>query len=170
MQLSSCGLQAAAFQLSVWRQEMQVVSCGVSGRAAVPRLSPAVAGLTAAAKTKKPAPTMSWAFRRDDAGFVEEEDDMVVLRRRIHEVRAAECYRRPPAGWAAWEKEWYEHGSYDASVRELVGALHAFLLRRRPAVAVGLLAAAALGVPASALLLAGHLLDAARGLASSLHH
>jgi hypothetical protein len=99
-------------------------------------------------------------------GLVDEE--MLVLRRRIHEMRAAERNWEPPEDWAAWEKEWY--GTYDADVCDLLGALQAFLIRSRPGVGVGLLAALALAVPASAFVLVTHLLDASRAIISNLHH
>ncbi|KAG8053597.1 hypothetical protein GUJ93_ZPchr0001g31895 [Zizania palustris] len=112
--------------------------------------------------------------RRDDAefsvggsgsgsgGLVDE--GMIVLRRRIHEMRAAETagWAEPPADWAAWEKEWY--GSYDADVCALVGALQTFLMSSRPGVGVGIVAALMLSVPATAFLLLSSLLHASQAL------
>ncbi|KAF8772194.1 hypothetical protein HU200_006035 [Digitaria exilis] len=117
-----------------------------------------------------------WSSRRDDdAEFVSGgggggmvDEGMVVLRRRIHEMEMAERSWEPPEEWSAWEKEWY--GTYDADVCGLVGALQGFLLSSRPAVGVGILAVLALAVPASAFVLASHLLDASRAIVSSLHH
>ncbi|KAL6848272.1 hypothetical protein ACP4OV_022400 [Aristida adscensionis] len=123
---------------------------------------------------KKPAASSaavraSAASRRrgdgDGAGTVDE--GMAVLRRRIHELRAAECGLEPPEGWAAWEKESY--AAYDASVCAIAGALQELLLRCRPGVGVALLAAVALSVPASALVLAAHLIDASSAIVSGLH-
>ncbi|KAJ1282848.1 hypothetical protein BS78_03G083400 [Paspalum vaginatum] len=134
-----------------------------------PSLAPAPAA------PKKPAASVS-ARRRDDAefscggsgggGLVDE--GMVVLRRRIHEMEAAERGWEPPQDWAAWEKEWY--ATYDADVCGLVGALQAFLMGLRPGVGVGLVAAILLALPASAFVLASHLLDASRAIVSNLQH
>jgi hypothetical protein len=152
---------------------MQLASCGF---AAVPGALPAARSgprpsLTATSAKKKPAGCA--ASRRDDAEFgcgsgrlVDE--GMVELRRRIHEMRAAERNWEPPAEWAAWEKEWY--GTYDADVCHLVAALQRILLRARPGVGVGIVAALVLAVPASAFVLASHLLDASRGVLSNLPH
>lgn len=93
---------------------------------------------------------------------------MVVLRRRIHEMEAAERGWEPPQEWAAWEKEWY--ATYDADVCRLLAVLQAFLVGSRPGVGVGLVAVLALAVPASAFVLVSLLLDASRAVASSLHH
>jgi hypothetical protein len=57
------------------------------------------------------------------------EEGMVELRRRIHEMRAAE---------RNWE-EWY--GANDTDVCHLDGALQAFLLGARPGVGVGIVVA-----------------------------
>uniref|UniRef100_A0A0E0JDG1 Uncharacterized protein n=1 Tax=Oryza punctata TaxID=4537 RepID=A0A0E0JDG1_ORYPU len=116
--------------------------------------------------------TVMKSRRRDDAdqfsggGVVDE--GMIELRRRIHEMRAAESGWEPPAEWAAWEKEWY--GSYDADVCALVGAVQAFLMSSRPGVGVGIVAAVAVSVPASAFLLLSALLHASHSLLANLHH
>lgn len=112
--------------------------------------------------------------RRDDdaefscggGGLV--DDGMVVLRRRIHEMEAAERNWEPPHDWARWEKEWC--ATYDADVCDLAAMLRALLTGLRPGVGVGLLAALALALPASAFVLVSHVLDASRALLSNLHH
>lgn len=129
---------------------------------------------TTTASVKKPAAGVRCtSSRRDDAefgcgsdGLVDE--GMIVLRRRIHEMKAAETSWEPPAEWSAWEKEWY--GSYDADVCELVGLLQAFLMSSRPGVGVGVVAVLMLSVPTSVFLLLCHLLDASRALLSNLQH
>jgi hypothetical protein len=96
------------------------------------------------------------------------DEGMVVLRRRIHEMEAAERGWEPPQNWAAWEKEWY--ATYDADVCRLLGLLQAFLASSRPGVGVGLVAVLVLAVPAFAFALVSVLLDASRAIVSSLHH
>ncbi|BAS70136.1 Os01g0121500, partial [Oryza sativa Japonica Group] len=96
------------------------------------------------------------------------DEGMIELRRRIHEMRAAESGWEPPAEWAAWEKEWY--GSYDADVCALVGAVQAFLMSSRPGVGVGIVAAVAVSVPTTAFVLVSGLLHASQSLLSNLQH
>ncbi|KAL5227084.1 hypothetical protein ABZP36_015349 [Zizania latifolia] len=161
MQLASCELIPAAVRRA--------------GRPALPyrRASGVFSKPSTIATTTTPGVICSCASsRRDDAefsvggggsgsgGLVDE--GMIVLRRRIHEMRAAETGWEPPADWAAWEKEWY--GSYDADVCALVGALQAFLMSSRPGVGVGIIAAVMLSVPASAFLLLSSLLHASQAL------
>ncbi|EAY72320.1 uncharacterized protein [Oryza sativa Japonica Group] len=129
---------------------------------------------TTSVTLRKPAAVRS--RRRDDAdqffsgggggGVVDE--GMIELRRRIHEMRAAESGWEPPAEWAAWEKEWY--GSYDADVCALVGAVQAFLMSSRPGVGVGIVAAVAVSVPTTAFVLVSGLLHASQSLLSNLQH
>lgn len=135
-----------------------------------------------AVANKKPAASSvrCTSSRRDDAEFGCNcnggggggrlvDEGMVVLRRRIHEMEAAERGWDPPEEWAAWEKEWY--ATYDADVcQQLVGVLQAFLVNSRPGVGVGLVAVLMLAVPASAFVLVSLLLDASRAVVSNLHH
>jgi hypothetical protein len=98
------------------------------------------------------------------------DECMAVLRQRIHELRAAEGGREPPAEWEEPERHWHDT-YYDADViRGLVGALQALNMSDCPGVGVGIVFALALAVPASAFVLATHLLDASRGFLSSLSH
>ena len=171
MQLASCELPAAAGRPGAAASRR-------SGRRPSPPALPVVAIKKPAAASSSPpraARCRCSSSRRDEAefgcgggggGLVDE--GMVVLRRRIHEMRAAERNWEPPEEWAAWEKEWY--GTYDADVCELAGALRAFLVSSRPGVGVGLLAVLVLAVPASAFVLVSHLLDASRAIISNLHH
>ncbi|XP_066313983.1 uncharacterized protein [Miscanthus floridulus] len=147
-----------------------------SGR--ISRPSPMPPPPPAVANNKKPTASTSArcaSSRRDDAEFSCNngggrmvDEGMVVLRRRIHEMEAAERGWEPPQEWAAWEKEWY--ATYDADVCQLLGVLQAFLTSSRPGVGVGLVAVLVLAVPASAFVLVSLLLDASRAIVSSLHH
>ncbi|XP_062192085.1 uncharacterized protein LOC133895637 [Phragmites australis] len=125
------------------------------------------------ALVKKPAASLAvrCSSRPDDAEFScgggrLVDEGMVVLRRRIHEMKAAETNWEPPAEWAAWEEEWY--GSYDADVCDLFSALQAFLASSRPGVGVGLVVLLMLAVPTSAFVLVSHLLNASRAIVSNL--
>jgi len=100
-----------------------------SGR--ISRPSPMPPPPPAVANNKKPTASTSVrcaSSRRDDAEFSCNngggrlvDEGMVVLRRRIHEMEAAERGWAPPEDWAAWEKEWY--ATYDADVCRLLGVL-----------------------------------------------
>ena len=172
MQLASCELPAAAGRPGAAASRR-------SGRRPSPPALPVVA-IKKPAAASSPTPTRAARCRCSSSGRDEAEfgcgggggglvdEGMVVLRRRIHEMRAAERNWEPPEEWAAWEKEWY--GTYDADVCDLVGALQGFLVSSRPGVGVGILAVLVLAVPASAFALVSHLLDASRAIISNLHH
>lgn len=153
-----------------------------SGRISRPSSIPPPPPPPAVTKNKKPAASSTSSSRcassrRDDAEFSCNngggggrmvDEGMVVLRRRIHEMEAAERGWEPPDEWAAWEKEWY--ATYDADVCRLLGLLQAFLASSRPGVGVGLVAVLVLAVPASAFVLVSLLLDASRAIVSNLPH
>lgn len=90
---------------------------------------------------------------------------MIVLRRRMDELRAAERGddTDTPArlDWTEWEEEYYA-GCYVSDVCQVVGLVQNVLVRTRPGVSVALLAILVLSVPTSATLLAFHLFDALR--------
>ncbi|MQM17212.1 hypothetical protein Taro_050180 [Colocasia esculenta] len=113
------------------------------------------------------------ASRRDDAGGAADsggrlvDEDMIVLRKRLQEMRAAETNYEAPAHWAEWEKRYY--ASYGADVCHLVGLLQAFLMNTRPSVALGLLALVTLSVPTSAAVVAFNLVEAVKAVLAVLH-
>lgn len=107
---------------------------------------------------------------------------MIVLRKRMEEVRArelrsrrssssdeaeaeaeAEALQQQQFEWTEWEKEYYA-GCYGSDVCHVVGLVQSVLARTRPTVAVGLLAALLLSVPTSVTLLGFHLVDALRSV------
>ncbi|XP_010916318.1 uncharacterized protein [Elaeis guineensis] len=99
------------------------------------------------------------AYDRDSDGRLVDEN-MVVLRKRIHEMKVAEGSYEAPSEWMEWEKRCY-HASYGSDVSELVGMLQAFLLSTRPGLAFGLVAIITVAVPASVIVMVFHLLVAA---------
>ncbi|KAI3410685.1 uncharacterized protein J3R85_018532 [Psidium guajava] len=77
---------------------------------------------------------------------------MIVLRKRIHEMRTAERGHEPPPEWMDWEKRCY--ASYDSTICEAVGFLQSRMMSARPGVVLGVATLVALSVPtASALVL-----------------
>ncbi|MQM17209.1 hypothetical protein Taro_050179 [Colocasia esculenta] len=119
-----------------------------------PRNSPVPAAAPPRSRRRGSFGTVLAASRRGDAygagpgGWLVDED-MIVLRKRLHEMRAAETNYRPPSHWMEWEKRYYA-ANYVDDVCRLVGLLQEFLVNARPGVAVGLLALLALSVPTSA--------------------
>ncbi|XP_072979962.1 uncharacterized protein [Typha angustifolia] len=84
------------------------------------------------------------------------DENMVVLRKRIHETRMAERSVELPSNWMEWEKEYYD-GNYGSDVCEIVGLLQAFLMNTRPSMAIGLVMLLVMSVPTSVILILVHL-------------
>ncbi|XP_038985595.1 uncharacterized protein LOC120111770 [Phoenix dactylifera] len=100
------------------------------------------------------------AYDRDSGGRLVDEN-MIVLRKRIHEMKVADRNYEAPSEWMNWEKRCY--ASYGSDVSQLVGMVQAFLLNTRPGLAFGLAAIIAVAVPTSAVIVF-HLLEAAMSL------
>ncbi|OEL19434.1 hypothetical protein BAE44_0019547 [Dichanthelium oligosanthes] len=165
MQLVSCGFFAAGRPgAAAWSGRGPSLTTATP--AFIVKKQPASSSLTVRCSSRRADDDAEFGCNGGGGGLVDE--GMIVLRRRIHEMRAAERNWEPPEEWAAWEKEWY--GTYDADVCHLVSALQAFLMSSRPGVGVGLLAVLLLAVPAFAFALVSHLLEASRAIISSLHH
>ncbi|XP_031499539.1 uncharacterized protein LOC116263873 [Nymphaea colorata] len=77
------------------------------------------------------------------------DENMIVLRKRIQEMKMVERNYEAPAHWMEWEKRYY--ASYDSDVCEGVGQLQRFLMGTRPSVALGLLLLLGFSVPTSVL-------------------
>ncbi|KAF3784363.1 hypothetical protein EJ110_NYTH06660 [Nymphaea thermarum] len=78
------------------------------------------------------------------------DENMFVLRKRIHEMKMVERNYEAPAGWMDWEKKY--HLAYVSQVHEGVGLLQKFLISTRPSVAVGIMVLVGLSVPTAASL------------------
>ncbi|KAJ8770288.1 hypothetical protein K2173_012758 [Erythroxylum novogranatense] len=88
---------------------------------------------------------------RDYNGKVIDEN-MIVLRKRIHEIKLAErSYDENPSEWMSWEKKYYS-GKYSSDVCEAVGLLQSMLMNTRPSLALGMVALLALAIPTSAVI------------------
>ncbi|XP_031500817.1 uncharacterized protein LOC116264630 [Nymphaea colorata] len=75
------------------------------------------------------------------------DENMIVLRKRIQEMKMGERNYEAPAHWMEWEKRYY--ASYDSDVCEGVGQLQRFLMGTRPSVALGMLLLLGFSVPSS---------------------
>ncbi|KAF3784362.1 hypothetical protein EJ110_NYTH06658 [Nymphaea thermarum] len=97
------------------------------------------------------------ADNREFGGRIVDEN-MFVLRRRIHEMKMVERNYEAPAGWMDWEKKY--HLAYVSHVHEGVGLLQKFLIGTRPSVAVGIMVLVGLSVPTAASLVLFNLIAA----------
>ncbi|XAR51488.1 hypothetical protein NMG60_11006129 [Bertholletia excelsa] len=83
---------------------------------------------------------------RDYSGRLVDEN-MIVLRVRIREMKMSESGFELPPEWTEWEKKYYEH--YNIHVCEAVGYLQSVLINTRPGLAIGMMALIAMSVPVS---------------------
>ncbi|KAI3768161.1 hypothetical protein L2E82_18614 [Cichorium intybus] len=78
------------------------------------------------------------------------DENMIVLRMRIHEVEMGEMEGLPPEmsrNWMEWEKNYYEH--YNRDVCEAMKVIQMCLMNTRPSLALGALTLLMLSVPLS---------------------
>ncbi|KAF7827703.1 putative Mediator of RNA polymerase II transcription subunit 18 [Senna tora] len=85
------------------------------------------------------------------------DENMIVLRKRIHEMKMMEKNYEPPSDWMEWEKRYYT--SYDSIICDVMGVLQRNLMNTRPSLALGMMALIAMSVPTSSAFLLYHLLD-----------
>ncbi|KAJ8761273.1 hypothetical protein K2173_001329 [Erythroxylum novogranatense] len=72
------------------------------------------------------------------------DDNMIVLRMRMKEMKMLEKSYEPPQEWMEWEKKYYEH--YNKDICEAVGLLQNYFMSVRPSLALGTLAFLVLSV------------------------
>ncbi|KAF3784355.1 hypothetical protein EJ110_NYTH06638 [Nymphaea thermarum] len=92
------------------------------------------------------------------------DDNMFVLRRRIHEMKMVGRNYESPAGWADWEKKY--HVAYASHVCEGVGLLQRFLISTKPSVGVGMLVVVGLSLPTAASVVLFNLIGACNWILS----
>ncbi|CAN8266972.1 unnamed protein product [Cochlearia groenlandica] len=85
------------------------------------------------------------------------DENMIVLRKRIHETKMVERNYEPPSHWMDWEKRFYS--TYDSAICDSVGLLQSFLMNSRPTVAIATLLLVIISVPVSSSVFAFRLLD-----------
>ncbi|KAG9139254.1 hypothetical protein Leryth_011264 [Lithospermum erythrorhizon] len=61
------------------------------------------------------------------------DENMIVLRKRIHEMKIIERNYEPPAEWMDWEKNYYVN--YDSIICDAMGMLQSQLMNTRPSLA-----------------------------------
>ncbi|KAG2323837.1 hypothetical protein Bca4012_038109 [Brassica carinata] len=92
---------------------------------------------------------------------------VVMLRKRIHEMKMAERNYEPPSHWMQWEKRFY--CGYDATICDALCILQTFLMNSRPSVAFGTLLLILVSVPVSTAFFAFRILDILLWLINAIH-
>ncbi|XP_055801840.1 uncharacterized protein LOC129870999 [Solanum dulcamara] len=118
--------------------------------------------------------TMLAILRRDaheenhSNGSSRVDENLIVLRKRIHEMKMIERNYEPPSEWMDWEKSLY--ADYDSNICDAMGLFQAQLMDTRPSLVLGMVGLIALSVPISTFVVLFHLLELAKGiLANGLH-
>ncbi|KAI5684343.1 hypothetical protein M9H77_05571 [Catharanthus roseus] len=75
------------------------------------------------------------------------DENMIVLRRRIKEMKMLEMGQTTPSNWMEWEKKYFVN--YNEDVCEAIGLLQMYLMNVSPSLALGIIALVALSVPIS---------------------
>ena len=92
---------------------------------------------------------------------------MIVLRKRIHEMKMIERNYEPPEDWMDWEKRCYTN--YDSMICEALGVLQTQLMNTRPSLALGMVAVLVLSVPTSTAVVLHHLLEMSKVVLAGIH-
>ncbi|KAK4430285.1 hypothetical protein Salat_1329200 [Sesamum alatum] len=96
------------------------------------------------------------------------DENLIVLRKRIHEMKMIERNYEPPREWMDWEKRFY--ASYDSIICDAMGHLQSCLMETRPSLALGIIALIAFSVPTSTALVMYNLLELTKGVLSGINH
>lgn len=110
----------------------------------------------------------SFGHGRHDGKLVDE--DMIVLRMRIHEMKMMEEGHAEVADydWMEWEKKYYCE-DYESDICEAVGLLQSQLMNTRPGVALAMLGLVSISVPISMGVVLLRLLDVAKVILVGAH-
>lgn len=95
------------------------------------------------------------------------DESMIILRKRVHEMKVIERNYEPPTEWMEWEKQYY--ANYDELICNLVGCLQMQLLSTRPSLALGMLILLIISVPASTAMIFSHFIHLTSGVLSTVH-
>uniref|UniRef100_A0A7N2KWB4 Uncharacterized protein n=1 Tax=Quercus lobata TaxID=97700 RepID=A0A7N2KWB4_QUELO len=94
--------------------------------------------------------------RRDYWGRLVDEN-MIMLRLRIKEMKIMETNYEPPSNWMEWEKQYYPR--YNEDVCEALGLLQRYLMNMRPGLAFGVIAFVTFSVLISTGMVMFHAID-----------
>ncbi|KAG6412974.1 hypothetical protein SASPL_125669 [Salvia splendens] len=91
------------------------------------------------------------------------DENMIVLRKRIHEMKVMEADCELPREWMEWERRVVYMG-YDAIICDAVGHLQSYLMDTRPSFALPMLVLLAFSVPTSTALVLYNLMAVVSGI------
>nr|XP_011463680.1 PREDICTED: uncharacterized protein LOC105351361 [Fragaria vesca subsp. vesca] len=130
-----------------------------SGNQACPKT-----GLVCLQRRRRRPMKVSASYDRDNHDGKLVDEDMIVLRMRIHDIEMTETSDRNemPSHWMEWEKRYHAH--YNSDVYEAVGLLQSQLMKTRPCLALGILALFTLSVPVTTAALMSPLFDIVKGI------
>nr|XP_009792579.1 PREDICTED: uncharacterized protein LOC104239600 [Nicotiana sylvestris]XP_016504056.1 PREDICTED: uncharacterized protein LOC107822077 [Nicotiana tabacum] len=95
------------------------------------------------------------------------DENMIILRKRIQEMKMIEKNYEPPAEWMDWEKKIY--GNYNSSICEAMGLLQSLLMNTRPSLALGMVVLVALSVSTSTFVVLFHLVEFTKRVLAGVH-
>lgn len=90
------------------------------------------------------------------------DENMIVLRKRIKDMKMLETRQTPPSDWMEWERRYSR--DYNEDVWQGVGLLQMFLMNTRPCLAIGMLGLVALSVPISAWVIIFNVVGMVKGI------
>ncbi|KAL3654464.1 hypothetical protein CASFOL_004145 [Castilleja foliolosa] len=90
------------------------------------------------------------------------DENLIILRKRIHEMKMIESNYEAPKEWMGWEKQFY--ATYDSTICDAMGHLQSYLMETRPSLALGMVVLIALSVPTATALVMYNLLDFIKGI------
>ncbi|KAL7607822.1 hypothetical protein Lser_V15G11710 [Lactuca serriola] len=107
------------------------------------------------------------ATKNDASGHLVDQN-MIILRKRIHEAKMVEKNNELPSDWMEWEKRYYKN--YDAYVCEVVGVIQSGLMNTRPSLAIALVALITLSFPVSTFVLVSNAMEITKEVLSGILH
>ncbi|KAJ4960754.1 hypothetical protein NE237_020664 [Protea cynaroides] len=94
------------------------------------------------------------------------DENMVVLRKRILEIKMMEKKHEAPEDWMEWEKKYCRH--YNSDVCEAVGLLQTQLMEMRPSLVFGMVGLVMISLPTSMFIVAFNLMEIAMWILSGI--
>ena len=95
------------------------------------------------------------------------DENLIVLRKRIHEMKMVERNYEPPEDWMEWEKQFYT--GYDAFICDAMGLLQSQLMNTRPSLVLGMTAIIMLSVPTSTAFVFSHFVEIIKWVFAWIH-
>ncbi|KAL2546047.1 hypothetical protein Fot_15280 [Forsythia ovata] len=95
------------------------------------------------------------------------DENLIILRKRIHEMKVIERNYEPPSEWMDWEKRFYVN--YDSIICDAMGFLQSQLMDTRPSLALAIIVLIALSLPTSTAVIMFHLMEMIKGVLFGIH-